>query len=442
MSSSRIRPATPEVYVAVTGVFTFTMDSTAGSDLNTSQLNTSHLNISQLRADTRGCEGVIHLNNAGSALPPAVVVDTVVDFLRQEEMSGGYEAHAEAQDRLNQVYQSIAGMLNTNPDNIALTESATSSWDRAFSAIAFTEPPAAGSRILVSSSEYASNVLPIMQLAKRTGAVLEFIPDNANGVTDIDAFADMLDSSVALVAINHCPSQNGLINDVASMGMILRENESRAWYLIDACQSIGQLPVDAPAIGADFLSATGRKFIRGPRGTGFLYCSPRALVELEPFPIDLHGGHWNSATGYQLRDGARRFESWEKSYASILGLGAAVDYALGLGMNAIADRIGTLASYARTKLESIAGIEVLDRGKHLSGIVTFRHEVIGAPELVSELKARDVNVSLGTPDYSQVDYLAHGVESLVRVSPHVYNTEAEIDQLIGIVSDKVAHTNA
>jgi selenocysteine lyase/cysteine desulfurase len=333
-------------------------------------------------------------------------------------------------------------MLNTNPDNIALTESATSSWDRAFAAIAFTEPPAAGSRILVSSSEYASNVLPIMQLAKRTGAVMEFIPDNASGVTDVDAFADMLDSSVSLVAINHCPSQNGLINDVTAIGEIMHGNNSRAWYLIDACQSIGQLPVDAPAIGADFLSATGRKFLRGPRGTGFLYCSPRALTELEPFPIDLHGGHWNSATDYQLRDGARRFESWEKSYASILGLGAAVGYAQNLEIDAIAHRISTLSSYTRATLESITGIEVLDRGAPLSGIVTFRHESIDAVEFVAELKAHGVNVSLGTPDYSQVDYLAHGVESLVRVSPHVYNTEAEIDRLIELVSDKVARANA
>jgi len=437
MSSSRIRPATPEVYVAATGVFTFTMDSARVSTLDNSQLN-----ITQLRADTRGCEGVIHLNNAGSALPPAIVVDTVVDFLRQEEMSGGYEAHAHAHDRIDRVYQSIANLLNTQPDNIALTESATSSWDRAFSAIAFTEPPVAGSRMLVSSSEYASNVLPIFQLIKRTGAVLEFIPDNSSGVVDLDAFADMLDSSVALVAINHCPSQNGLINDVTGIGTILREAGSRAWYLIDACQSIGQLPVDAPSIGADFLSATGRKFLRGPRGSGFLFCSPRAITELEPFPIDLHGGHWNSPTGYELRDGAGRFESWEKSYASILGLGAAVDYAMELGMDAIAHRISALASYTRSRLESVHGIEVLDRGTHLSGIVTFRHEVIAAPEFVSELKAHGVNVSLGTPDYSQVDYLAHGVEALVRVSPHVYNNESEIDQFVSVVSDTVARANA
>lgn len=391
------------------------------------------LDIDQLRADTRGCTTVMHLNNAGSALPPAVVVDTMVDFLRAEETHGGYEAHAVAMDQLGQVYSSLATLVGTDPDHIALTESATSSWDRGFSAITYTYPLSADSRILVSSSEYASNVLPIMQVARRTGAQIEFIPDTESGVTDVAAFADMLDDSVALVAINHCPSQNGLINDVAAIGEIIRTRNPATWYLVDACQSVGQLPVNAPEIGADFLSVTGRKFMRGPRGTGFLYCSDRALTELEPFPVDLHGGHWNALDTYVLREGARRFESWEKSYAAMLGLGAATDYLLALGQPAITDRITSLAAYAREGLTTVPGITVLDRGEQLSGIVTFLHESLPADSIVGQIRAAGINVSLGSPDYSQVDYIGHSVSGLVRVSPHVYNTTSEIDTLLETV---------
>jgi selenocysteine lyase/cysteine desulfurase len=415
------------------------LSSTPAFDvLDIDQLDIDQLDVDQLRADTRGCSEVIHLNNAGSALPPAIVVDTMVDFLRQEEMQGGYEAHATAQGRLDNVYTSIATLLATEPTHIALTESATSSWDRAFASIAFTEPFTSKSRILVSSSEYASNVLPIMQIVKRTGATLEFIADSPEGVTDLDSLEKLMDESVALVAINHCPSQNGLINDVAGIGEIIRSTNPNTWYLVDACQSVGQLSVDAPAIGADFLSVTGRKFMRGPRGTGFLYCSSRTLAELEPFPLDLHGGHWDAALHYSVRHGARRFESWEKSYAALLGLGAAVDYSLALGMSAIELRITELTAYARNQLATIAGVRILDRGESLSGIVTFLHETTPAAQIVERLRAAGINVSLGTPDYSQVDYLGHGVEALIRVSPHVYNTTTEIDTLVETVRELTA----
>jgi len=384
--------------------------------------------IDQLRVDTPGCSRVVHLNNAGSALPPAIVVDTMVKHLRLEEMLGGYEALQKCNHEFEMVYRSIATLLNSKPENIALTQSATEGWDRAFSAIAFTESFTTDTRMLVSSSEYASNVLPMMQVATRTGASLEFIPDNAEGTVDLDALETMLDDQVAVVAINHCPSQNGLINDVTGIGDLLKRKGSRAWYLVDACQSVGQMSVDAQVIGADFISATGRKYLRGPRGTGFLYCSDRAMIELEPFPIDLHSGLWTS-TGYELSNGARRFESWEKPYSGLLGLGAAVDYALELGINAIEDRIDTLATYTREQIKSVPGVKPLDRGTRLSGIVTFTGENMNPREIVAGLRESGVHVSLGTPDYSQVDYQAHGVESLIRVSPHVFNTTEEIDML-------------
>lgn len=393
---------------------------------------TDTMNIEQLRADTRGCTGITHLNNAGSALPPAVVTDTVVDFLTREEMMGGYEAHSEAQDHFAAVYTSIGNLINAPAHNIAITTSATDSWDRAFSAVHFSHGFTEKSRFLVSASEYASNVLPLMQVAARTGASVEFIPDNENGVTCPDALAQMLDDNVAVVSINHCPSHNGLINDVSAIGAVIRANAPEAWYFVDACQSAGQLPVDVATMNADFVSATGRKFLRGPRGTGFLYASDRALTDLEPFPIDLHAGLWTHE-GYEVRDGAYRFESWEKPYAAILGLGAAVDYALALGQESITERIQGLASYARTQLETLDDIRVLDRGIEKSGIVTFVDGRRSPREIVAGLRLIGINTSMGTGDYARVDYDSMGIDSLVRVSPHVYNTVEEIDNLVKIV---------
>lgn len=389
------------------------------------------LDVDRLRADTPGCLNVTHLNNAGSALPPAVVTDTVVDHLRREESIGGYEAHAEAADRIEAVRASAATLVGARPDQIALLESATAAWSRAISAVAFTRPLDAGDRILVSSAEYASNVLPLMQLAMRNGARIEFIPDGEDGTVDVAAFHDMLDTDVAVVAVTHCPSQNGLVNDVASVGDVLRETDT--WYLVDACQSIGQLPFDVEEIGADFVSATGRKFLRGPRGTGFLYASDAALDELEPFPLDLHSATWTS-DGYEVQESARRFEYWEKSYAALLGMGAAIDYALDCGIESLSQRIAELAQYARDGLATIPGVQVHDRGGIRSGIVTLTKAGMPVAALAAHIKASGVNVSLSTPDYSRIDFDTHGLDGLVRVSPHAYNTTEEIDRMLTIVA--------
>ena len=393
------------------------------------------IDVEALRADTPGCTNVTHLNNAGSALQPAIVTDTVVAHLRREEEVGGYEAHAEARDRVAGVYASVGALVNAPIERVALVESATVAWDRGLQAIAFSDPLEPGDRMLVSGSEYASNVLPLLQLARRTGATVEVIPDGADGAVDVEVLGDMLDERVRIVSVNHAPSQNGLVNDVVAIGDMLRMHGSPAWYLVDACQSVGQMPVDMSRIGCDVLSATGRKFLRGPRATGFLVVSQRMLDDLEPFPLDLHAAEWTTLKDYELADGAARFESWEKAYAALLGMGAAIDYALACGIDAIAERIGNLASRLRTGLAEVPGVIVRDRGSVQSGIVTIR--VDDAAGVVAGLRARGINTSLSTPDYSRIDFGRDQATGLVRISPHAYNTEDEADRAIAAVAELV-----
>jgi selenocysteine lyase/cysteine desulfurase len=391
------------------------------------------LDIEALRADTPGCTHVTHLNNAGCALPPAIVTDTMVEQLRREEVIGGYEAHAEARDRVAGVYASVGELVNAPIERVALVESATVAWDRGLQAIAFGDPLQPGDRMLVSGSEYASNVLPLLQLARRTGASVEVIPDGDDGIVDVEALGAMLDERVRIVSVNHAPSQNGLVNDVVAIGDMLRIQGSPAWYLVDACQSVGQMPVDMGRIGCDVLSATGRKFLRGPRATGFLVVSQRMLDELEPFPLDLHAATWTTLEDYEVAEGAARFESWERAYAALLGMGAAIDYALACGIEPIAERIGALAARLRTGLAEIPGVMVRDRGTVQSGIVTLR--VDDAAGVVAGLRARGINTSLSTPDYSRIDFGRDQATGLVRISPHAYNTEDEVDRAIAAVAE-------
>jgi cysteine desulfurase/selenocysteine lyase len=387
------------------------------------------LDVTRLRAETPGVAHVVHLNNAGCALPPAVVVDTVVAHLRREAEVGGYEAHAEAAGRVAAVSESIGELIRAPAANIALVESATEAWGRGVSGIRFR----AGDRALVAMSEYASNVLPLLQLRDRIGISVEPIPDGPDGTLDVAALAGLLDDRVRLVAVTHLPSQNGLVNDVAGVGRVLRDSGLPAWYIVDACQSVGQWDLDVAAIGADLLSATGRKFLRGPRGTGFLYASDRALGELEPWPLDLHGATWDGIDSYTVAPTARRFETWERSYAALLGLGAAVDYALALGIPAIRARIDAVAREIRTRLATLPGVVGHDRGEVLSGIVSFSVSVQDTAEVVARIKAAGVNVSLSPPEYALRDFVAHGLTGMVRVSPHVFTDESDIDRLVGAV---------
>lgn len=415
-----------------------TMNTAGPSDARAADpLGGELLDPEPLRADTPGCTRVTHLNNAGSALPPHIVVDTQVAHLRREAEIGGYEAHAEAGERVKAVSASVARLMSSQIDQVALVESATVAWDRALQAIIHTEPLEPGDRILIASAEYASNVLPVLQVAARAGATVQAIPDGADGSVDVEALTTMLDEDVRIVSITHAPSHNGVVNDVIAIGDALRFSGSAAWYLVDACQSVGQMPVDASRIGADFISATGRKFLRGPRGTGFLVASDRALNDLEPYPLDLHSATWTGGTGYRVAEGGRRFETWERSYAALLGMGAAIDYALDLGLPEIRKRIDYLATRLRDELAQIDGVTVRDRGSVKSGIVTITVPAPGAAQVVRLLRERGINSSLSTPDYAPDEFARFDIESMVRLSPHVYNTDEEIDLAIATITSLI-----
>jgi selenocysteine lyase/cysteine desulfurase len=394
------------------------------------------LDVTAARADTPGTAFVRHLNNAGQSLPPKVVVDTVIAHLQREAEIGGYEAHAEAEPRVAAVYESVGALMGVPPTHVALTTSATDSWMKAFQAVHFSGALAPGARALVSVAEYASNVLPLLQLAS-SGVTVGVIPDGPDGALDIRALKLMLDDDVRVVAVTHAPSQNGLLNDVHGVGQVLQQSGSDAWFIVDACQSVGQVHVDARAIKADFVSVTGRKFLRGPRGTGFLTLSQRAL-DLEPFPVDLHAASWVGLPGdrgpaYELHPGGTRYEYWEKSYAALLGMGAAVDYALDLGLANIHECLTQLAQSLRTRLAELPGVTVLDRGTEQGAIVTFTKAGESSDETVARIKSHGINVGRGTVSYALRDYRDHNVTGMIRVSPHVFNDESDIDALIAAV---------
>ncbi|AUX39983.1 aminotransferase class V [Sorangium cellulosum] len=386
------------------------------------------MDIAALRRDTPACASVVHFNNAGASLPPAVVVDTVVEHLRREAAVGGYEAEEEARARLEAVYGSVARLIHAEPDEIALVENATRGWDMAFYALRFRP----GDRILTAQAEYGSNYIAFLQVARRTGAEIVPVPSDESGALSLSELDRLLDERVKLIAVTHVPTNGGLVNPAEAIGR--RARAAGVPFLLDACQSIGQLPVDVEAIGCDMLSATGRKYLRGPRGTGFLYVRRALLDRLEPPFLDLRAATWTAPDQYTIRPDARRFENWESYIAGRLGLGAAVEYALTLGLPAIRDRVSALAERLRARLAEVPGVAVRDLGEQRCGIVSFTRAGEHAAAVKARLGAQAIHVSVSTAGGTRLDFEARGLPDLVRASVHYYNDEAEIDRFIGALA--------
>ncbi len=386
------------------------------------------IDIDRIRADTPATSRLAYLHNAGAALMPAPVVHVLKQHIDLESEIGGYAAADRESDRLDAVYGSVARLLNAAPDEIALMENATVAWQMAFYALPFR----AGDRILTAEAEYAANYVAFLQVAKRTGVVIDIVPSDATGELDIDALECMIDERVRLIAITWVPTNGGLTNPAAAIGKIARAHNIP--YLLDACQAVGQMQVDVEAIGCDMLSATGRKFLRGPRGTGFLYVRRELLLQLEPPMIDHFAAPWVSRDQYQLRDDARRFETWENNYAARLGLGAAVDYALDIGIGPIEQRCRLLADRLRRGLAAISGVTIRDLGRTPGAIVSFTMEGHEADAIVSGAAAAGITIGASHPSSTLIDAEVRALPVVVRASPHYYNMEAEIDRLVAHVA--------
>ena len=389
------------------------------------------LDLAALRAQTPGCAHVLHLNAAGSALPSQRTLDATVGHLRREAEIGGYEAAAEADAELEGFYPAAARLIGAAPDEIAFVENATRAWDLAFYSLDFRP----GDRILTCRSEYSSNYISYLQVARKTGAEIVVVPDDRHGQIDVAALEAMIDARTKLVSISHVPTQGGLVQPAEAVGKIAHDRG--VLYLLDACQSVGQLPVDVDALHCDFLSVTGRKYLRGPRGTGFLYARRRSTAHIEPLLLDNHAAKWTGDNEYTVRADARRFENWERYFAGVIGLKVAIDQANELGMEAIWARLRTLADGLRARLATVKGVAPADLGQVKGAIVTFAVDGHDHAELKAKLRAQAINVTVSTQFSSRLDLKGRGLKDVMRASVHLYNTEEELDRFVAALAKLV-----
>ena len=390
------------------------------------------LDLERARRETPGCATVLHFNNAGAALMPKPVLDALQRHLQLEASIGGYEAADRERAAVERVYDALARLLGGHRDEIAVIENATRAWDMAFYSLRFGP----GDRILTATAEYASNYIAYLQVAARTGAVVEVVPDDEHGQVSVDALRRLLDDRVKLIAITHVPTNGGLVNPAAAVGRVARE--AGVPYLLDACQSVGQLPMDVTELGCDMLSATGRKYLRGPRATGFLWVRRDFLPQMTPPFLDLHAATWVARDRYEVRADARRFENWETYYAGKIALGVAVDYALAWGLSAIRERVYLLAGRLRERLAALPGITLRDKGAERCGIVTFTAAGCAAALIRQVLLSQAINVSVSSAAGTRLDMEARRLPGVVRASVHYYNSEEEIERFCAALAPLLA----
>lgn len=387
--------------------------------------------INNFRIDTPGCQERIHLNNAGASLMPKPVSDAIIDHICLESKIGGYEASDLMEKEINGFYLSAGKLLNAPANNVAFTANATDSFSRAMSSIVLKQ----GDIILTTNEDYISNQITYLSFQKRFGTKLIRVRSHSTGGIDLADLEDCIKKHrPKIIAITHIPTNSGLIQPVQEIGRICSKYDSI--YILDACQSVGQIDLNIDELKCDFLSATSRKFLRGPRGAGFLYISNKALeMGLEPLFIDMRGADWVEENFYIPRNGAIRFEDWEFAYSLLLGTQAAIEYALSVGIRRIEQQVKHLSSYLRAGLRDIPGVTVHDKGPQLGGLVTFHLKDSEPEQLKRKLLQKKINCVTSLKNFAVIDYHEKGVDWTIRLSPHYFNTIGELDYCLKTIQE-------
>ena len=379
------------------------------------------IDLKEIRRQTPGVEDHIHMDNAGASLVPHSVLAAQIDHLQLEARLGGYEAAGQMAEGMDAAYASFARVIGASATEIAFTASATDSWDRAF----YSVPLGPGDRVLTGFNEYCSSFVALLHAREQRGFEIVVIGANARGDLDLDQLEAEAKKGAALIAVSHVPSSSGQVNPVVAVGRIA--NHYGVPYLLDACQSLGQLEVDVKAIGCQMASFTGRKFLRGPRGMGALYIEAEFMNHLTPVFVTNQSAQWMAPDRFELRTDAKLFEAWERNVAAQLGFGAACDYLLGLDRQAIYARLAALSTRLRDGLAAIPGVEVLDPGAKLAAIVTCNLEGITPWQVREKMAQQGITTQVAGAQHTRIDMDARGIKEAVRLSPHYFLREEDID---------------
>lgn len=387
----------------------------------------SSLELEKMREMTPGAEKRLHLDNCGASLMPEPVINAIRSHLDEEVRMGGYVAQEQQSSAIERVYNSLSRLVGGSEQDFAITGSAVDAWTKAF----YSVPMVAGDNIITAYNEYCSNYVAYLHRAQQRGIEVRVAYPGSDGQLDLAQLESLVDDRTKLISVTHVPSSSGQILPVEEIGKIAKTKDKL--YLVDICQSVGQLPVNVETIGCDMATGTARKFLRGPRGMGFLYMNEKARGRIEPVVATNKSAAWVGDQEIEFRTDTALFEAWERNIGNQLAFGAAVDYLLELGLERATSEIQSRAAYLRSGLSNINKVIPTCQPDATAAIITFNKEGYDAADVKAKFHAEGVGVQVSTIEHTRLDLGARGINTTIRVSPHYYNSKDELDRFLNMI---------
>jgi selenocysteine lyase/cysteine desulfurase len=373
---------------------------------------------------------LVHFNHSGAGRPAPETLQTITDYLRSEAEVGPMEASQLVGLQRAEIYEVAARLLGCGPQHVAFGSGHGQLYGDIISAI----PLKGEDRVLVSRQEWMGNVICLQNAARLSGASLSLMASDDSTAVDVEELCANLSPDVRILALTWIGASGALINPAAAIGRAIRQSRSSAFFIIDASQAIGQLPINVEELGCDALVACGRKFLRGPRGTAIAYISPRLAAEVVPRKLDNFSAAWNGKDVVQVSD-ARVFETAEESVALRLGLGKAIEQALELGLDNIREKLNHKASALRDALAAQPKVQVLDLGKEKAACVTFTVGGLSCGQVKRALADRGITIGMNGSGYTPYDLELRGITELLRASVHMSTSDEDIETLVGAIAE-------
>lgn len=390
------------------------------------------IDVDALRDQTPGCHGTAFLNNAGAALPTQRTLDAMRSHLELESRVGGYRAADLVSEVLVNARAGLAQLVGGKGHEVALAVSDSAAWVKAIWGWMLGGNVAKGDVVAVDRLSYHSHYAALMQLSELFGFEVVTIGAHTDGTVDLDSLSKLVsDRRVVLACITAIGTHSGNVNPMKQIGSTLKAR--RIPMFVDGCQALAHLEVDVREWGASVFTGTGRKWLRAPRGTGMLWIAEEIVEGFRPPGIDGVSTVWDAASGLTTQPGMAKFEEFEAPIAAQVGLASAVQQTLALGMRNIESRVSGLAFMLRSALTSIDGVEVHDTAARRCGIVTFSVDGVAGDEVVAAASRRDASIGVSTANWAAIDMTAKGLREVVRVSPHIYNTDEEVSRVVEAV---------
>lgn len=371
----------------------------------------------------------INFNNAGSSKNSNKVIKTIIAYLEEEQKLGGYLAAKLNRPKILNFYRVFSKLIKCKKSEISFLPSSTYGWNFFLNSISFKK----NDNVIIFENEYGNNFISLL---KKKNLKIKVSKLSHDGQVCFESLKENIDRNTKLVSVCHISSQCGNLIDVQKVGKIVKEINRNTLFLVDACQSIGQIDINVRKINCDVMIGSGRKYLRGPRGTGFIFIKDDLKKNLSPIISDSFS--CKIVNMKKIIYKKNYFETFEYSPALLLGLTEAIENIHSIGIKKIQKKIKKLSLYFRLKVRKLNGVIIFENECLISGINTIIINGFSTKEVLDYLLKKKILCSISDNKTSYHFFKTRKRKSLLRLSFHYYNDFKEIDFLIKTIEELVS----